>query len=139
MAISAWRASGVSGRARPSAASARASSSRSAGSSRRFSTMTWQRDSRAGFSSKDGFSVVAPTKRGDCWMRSEEHRSELQSLMRISYAVFCLKKKNMPTTNKTRTTTQHHRFSVCEEHRADHIRDRQRTYMHKLQDVDKIT
>src|SRR3546814_5522519 len=30
--------------------------------------------------------------------RSEEHTSELQSLMRISYAVFCLKKKN--TTNK---------------------------------------
>src|SRR3546814_1423130 len=27
------------------------------------------------------------------WMRSEEHTSELQSLMRISYAVFCLKKK----------------------------------------------
>src|SRR3546814_7093776 len=31
--------------------------------------------------------------------RSEEHTSELQSLMRISYAVFCLKKKN----NKTNT------------------------------------
>src|SRR3546814_2001650 len=31
-------------------------------------------------------------------IRSEEHTSELQSLMRISYAVFCLKKK---TTNKT--------------------------------------
>src|SRR3546814_1163637 len=31
--------------------------------------------------------------------RSEEHTSELQSLMRISYAVFCLKKKN----NKRRT------------------------------------
>src|SRR3546814_9936362 len=30
--------------------------------------------------------------------RSEEHTSELQSLMRISYAVFCLKKKNI--TNK---------------------------------------
>src|SRR3546814_9798206 len=30
-------------------------------------------------------------------LRSEEHTSELQSLMRISYAVFCLKKKN--TTN----------------------------------------
>src|SRR3546814_6823415 len=29
--------------------------------------------------------------------RSEEHTSELQSLMRISYAVFCLKKKNMKT------------------------------------------
>src|SRR3546814_7315870 len=35
--------------------------------------------------------------------RSEEHTSELQSLMRISYAVFCLKKKKH-TTNKT---TQH--------------------------------
>src|SRR3546814_6906056 len=30
--------------------------------------------------------------------RSEEHTSELQSLMRISYAVFCLKKKNNYTT-----------------------------------------
>src|SRR3546814_3279689 len=29
-----------------------------------------------------------------CLSRSEEHTSELQSLMRISYAVFCLKKKN---------------------------------------------
>src|SRR3546814_11823818 len=29
-----------------------------------------------------------------CLQRSEEHTSELQSLMRISYAVFCLKKKN---------------------------------------------
>src|SRR3546814_4528117 len=32
----------------------------------------------------------------DAWTRSEEHTSELQSLMRISYAVFCLKKKNTP-------------------------------------------
>src|SRR3546814_1561397 len=31
--------------------------------------------------------------------RSEEHTSELQSLMRISYAVFCLKKKKVPTTS----------------------------------------
>src|SRR3546814_7628987 len=30
-------------------------------------------------------------------LRSEEHTSELQSLMRISYAVFCLKKKNHAT------------------------------------------
>src|SRR3546814_3609931 len=36
--------------------------------------------------------------------RSEEHTSELQSLMRISYAVFCLKKKNNTTShNKTKT------------------------------------
>src|SRR3546814_4899648 len=33
--------------------------------------------------------------------RSEEHTSELQSLMRISYAVFCLKKKNSNTTIST--------------------------------------
>src|SRR3546814_6346849 len=32
--------------------------------------------------------------------RSEEHTSELQSLMRISYAVFCLKKKNTQTKQK---------------------------------------
>src|SRR3546814_9121938 len=33
--------------------------------------------------------------------RSEEHTSELQSLMRISYAVFCLKKKQKHTPSKT--------------------------------------
>src|SRR3546814_9038761 len=32
------------------------------------------------------------------YLRSEEHTSELQSLMRISYAVFCLKKKNKNST-----------------------------------------
>src|SRR3546814_7597596 len=31
------------------------------------------------------------------WLRSEDHTSELQSLMRISYAVFCLKKKTTKT------------------------------------------
>src|SRR3546814_3065513 len=36
--------------------------------------------------------------------RSEEHTSELQSLMRISYAVFCLKKKKNSNTSKDRTT-----------------------------------
>src|SRR3546814_17402006 len=35
--------------------------------------------------------------------RSEEHTSELQSLMRISYAVFCLKKKKASTTVRTQT------------------------------------
>src|SRR3546814_1733534 len=36
--------------------------------------------------------------RHQCRARSEEHTSELQSLMRISYAVFCLQKKNSKTT-----------------------------------------
>src|SRR3546814_6449555 len=39
--------------------------------------------------------------------RSEEHTSELQSLMRISYAVFCLKKKNTNHTTKHQPTTTH--------------------------------
>src|SRR3546814_8956505 len=43
--------------------------------------------------------LAAPARQPDPLMagaggRSEEHTSELQSLMRISYAVFCLKKKN---------------------------------------------
>src|SRR3546814_6256333 len=33
-------------------------------------------------------------------LRSEEHTSELQSLMRTSYAVFCLEKKKLKTTSK---------------------------------------
>src|SRR3546814_10090720 len=37
--------------------------------------------------------------------RSEEHTSELQSLMRISYAVFCLKKKKICTINNQYETT----------------------------------
>src|SRR3546814_8950039 len=39
--------------------------------------------------------------RGDDDGRSEEHTSELQSLMRISYAVFCLKKKKKYITYRT--------------------------------------
>src|SRR3546814_7390255 len=49
----------------------------------------------AGCAKKDDKSATTPA-------RSEEHTSELQSLMRISYAVFCLKKKK---TIKTQDTT----------------------------------
>src|SRR3546814_10489482 len=55
--------------------------------------------------------LVHEFKRGDhqcdtCLQscRSEEHTSELQSLMRISYAVFCLKKKNQITINTHKKT-----------------------------------
>src|SRR3546814_5329530 len=41
-----------------------------------------------------------------CFPRSEEHTSELQSLMRISYAVFCLKKKK--TNKKSQSTSYEH-------------------------------
>src|SRR3546814_1253855 len=46
-------------------------------------------------------------------LRSEEHTSELQSLMRISYAVFCLKKQKTQTqTPKSRTSTLNYRLIV---------------------------
>src|SRR3546814_6615827 len=54
------------------------------------------RGQRAGGKSGDGLARAAPrarTRRAAQGARSEEHTSELQSLMRISYAVFCLKKK----------------------------------------------
>src|SRR3546814_17180116 len=60
-----------------------------AGRQRRVSACIGHRhavDGAAGRNAADG-------KLGDPAERSEEHTSELQSLMRISYAVFCLKKK----------------------------------------------
>src|SRR3546814_8872822 len=47
--------------------------------------------------------------------RSEEHTSELQSLMRISYAVFCLKKKTTQTDETTEKITQnkHNTSAAC--------------------------
>src|SRR3546814_5557517 len=47
-------------------------------------------------------SEVAPPKYRGRLVRSEEHTSELQSLMRISYAVFCLKKKKIIKQNIAR-------------------------------------
>src|SRR3546814_6724054 len=44
--------------------------------------------------------------------RSEEHTSELQSLMRISYAVFCLKKKKTITHTRDPTHTQTHNHHI---------------------------
>src|SRR3546814_1324925 len=48
-------------------------------------------------------------------IRSEEHTSELQSLMRISYAVFCLKKKiNIKIDNKS---TTHQSTCISQQHK----------------------
>src|SRR3546814_3316228 len=71
----------------------------------RSSSSCWRR-----IRSASGSSAASPTSRAtsspiwSCCARSEEHTSELQSLMRISYAVFCLKK-----TNK-----KHHRKHPCD-------------------------
>src|SRR3546814_10082924 len=51
--------------------------------------------------SDDALRLAVSTER-----RSEEHTSELQSLMRISYAVFCLKKKNSHTWTTTITDNE---------------------------------
>src|SRR3546814_1472904 len=45
-------------------------------------------------------------------LRSEEHTSELQSLMRISYAVFCLKKKTHTTTQYNQTQITNYRLRI---------------------------
>src|SRR3546814_6251626 len=74
----------------------------------------------------DSSSLLRSAIRGAMWVgsRSEEHTSELQSLMRISYAVFCLKKKNKLnnsskykkhlriTTNKQKTDITKERTKV---------------------------
>src|SRR3546814_7963033 len=57
---------------------------------------------RAGVSgTQERVEIKAPSGR----VRSEEHTSELQSLMRISYAVFCLKKKNKQQEEPIYTNT----------------------------------
>src|SRR3546814_10255270 len=56
-----------------------------------------------------------PPRRGAPQRRSEEHTSELQSLMRISYAVFCLKKKKKQIGRDPKDehiTHNHYRTSV---------------------------
>src|SRR3546814_8992502 len=72
-------------------------------------------------------------------VRSEEHTSELQSLMRISYAVFCLKKKNkMKTTNKHHYTAQR----IKRNHKTRGLRKKNNhadhTYMNSSQRDDEV-
>src|SRR3546814_7488460 len=55
---------------------------------------------------------------GDDFGRSEEHTSELQSLMRISYAVFCLKKK---TQTKIKQSTINTDNNDKKKHQTQHI------------------
>src|SRR3546814_7036539 len=54
--------------------------------------------------------------------RSEEHTSELQSLMRISYAVFCLKKQ--PTTYHAWDATTPNKHHIGRHHRHQYVHQR---------------
>src|SRR3546814_1998890 len=52
--------------------------------------------------------------------RSEEHTSELQSLMRISYAVFCLKKKNQNNKHNKNDSNKHTNKQQQQTNRSSH-------------------
>src|SRR3546814_2858884 len=64
----------------------------------------------------DHLAALAPA-RAILGARSEEHTSELQSLMRISYAVFCLKKKTLQLT----LNNQHYIHSVKRSQHSDKL------------------
>src|SRR3546814_8000823 len=68
---------------------------------------------------RDDFSKI-PNGTAGIEDRSEEHTSELQSLMRISYAVFCLKKKNKQITQRSITATTLHNI-YNDNHTVIHI------------------
>src|SRR3546814_5722288 len=92
----------------------------------------WGAKSLVGAASAASFSAMARRNKssrlkpllrglpGDSWIpapyfsliRSEEHTSELQSLMRISYAVFCLKKKNHKKNHNTHSGITKQRYTT---------------------------
>src|SRR3546814_6788130 len=82
----------------------------------------WRRIGRAGFAHlcAQGPEPCRVGRRGH--LRSEEHTSELQSLMRTSYAVFCLKKKKISTSESLNTEPHTHitptytHFSIKSKH-----------------------
>src|SRR3546814_4305007 len=57
--------------------------------------------------------LAMPSMRSCRTARSEEHTSELQSLMRISYAVFCLKKKKHNKRQTPKRLRQHKTCHLC--------------------------
>src|SRR3546814_6304081 len=87
--------------------------------------------------------TVCPRKTLDCLTRSEEHTSELQSLMRISYAVFCLKKKihhlahslsyYVQCTRRTTTHTHPHATHITQQNKPIHHSHQHKS--HRTSDV----
>src|SRR3546814_10197493 len=69
-------------------------------------------NSPAGSPASSASAASASAEKG---VKSEEHTSELQSLMRISYAVFCLQKKKQ-------TQREHRRTMVCTNMKIDEIK-----------------
>src|SRR3546814_3296978 len=77
--------------------------------------MAWPRQPRSHLLVYRGRSGTAGSGVSSDHRRSEEHTSELQSLMRISYAVVCLKKKNI---NHQTTQDREHRTANTTIHRT---------------------
>src|SRR3546814_3994759 len=65
--------------------------------------------------------------------RSEEHTSELQSLMRISYAVFCLKKKKKTNKQKKEHCYRHNQISTLQNNTKyhEHTHPPKQTHLNK--------
>src|SRR3546814_3581539 len=62
-------------------------------------------------------------------MRSEEHTSELQSLMRTSYAVFCLKKKITQTNHLCPTSHQTNNTQIHQHKKHNHYRTTKKVHI----------
>src|SRR3546814_3058419 len=77
----------------------------------------------------------APRSRPRQSRRSEEHTSELQSLMRISYAVFCLKKKN----NTKATNRKQHKVDRTEQTATHHNTQHEKTIHNRYERRDNNT
>src|SRR3546814_942231 len=82
-----------------------------------------ERDKRTGFAIPfrlNAASIMQFAMKPAWAIRSEEHTSELQSLMRISYAVFCLKKKTRPNSDSNnithRSVTRKHTNTTSHKH-----------------------
>src|SRR3546814_4942151 len=97
-AVGTLRAAAIWAPKRPISAPIRSSEAR-----RRFTIIA---SSKSALRNQTKFNLNGARRRADLTVRrqpryrSEEHTSELQSLMRISYAVFCLKKKNKNNNEK---------------------------------------
>src|SRR3546814_4045812 len=97
------------------------------GSGRSFSRMAFMRGrkihcshcSKSSVSTANGSTLANASADGETLLhqpwtrsRSEEHTSELQSLMRISYAVFCLKKKKQQKQHNTKHVSTCRKYST---------------------------
>src|SRR3546814_4882963 len=86
---------------------------------------TPKRESRCSRSRRRSSACPTPRRRG---CRSEEHTSELQSLMRSSYAVFCLKNKHRSETHTSKPAPHYTQLSLLQHYTTTHGTKYKHTY-----------